>query len=235
MEVAAAAVGAATGVLITPHVLRLVARVPDRERVSFSLRAAESTMVESLGRTQVRVLRVVLPAALAVAGLRFGLTATLPPFLVLFTMLVAVSAVDVVHYRIPNRILYPSLAISAALMAVTSVARGEPETLVNALIGAVLFYGFLLLPHLVYPAGMGYGDVKLGFVMGLHLGWIAPERLDVVSVVLWALIFGCALGVLGGVVVAIVRRRRDAFPFGPALAVGCVLAVLLSESLIQSQ
>jgi len=48
--------------------------------------------------------------------------------------------------------------------------------------------------------------------------------------VLRALLIGCVLGVISGLVVNVVRRRGGAFPFGPSLAVGCFLVLLLANA-----
>jgi prepilin signal peptidase PulO-like enzyme (type II secretory pathway) len=42
---------------------------------------------------------------------------------------------------------------------------------------------------------------------------------------------GCLLGVLFGVGVQVVTRRKGAFPFGPALALGCLVVVLFAADL----
>ena len=90
----------------------------------------------------------------------------------------------------------------------------------------------LLVPHLIYPRGMGFGDVKLALLMGLFLGWIYRDPFQVMALVMWALVLGSGLGVLAGVGFALVRGRRAEFPFGPALALGCVLAILFSDTFV---
>ena len=49
---------------------------------------------------------------------------------------------------------------------------------------------------------------------------------------MWALVLGCVLGVVAGVAFALVRGRRAEFPFGPALALGCLVAILFSDSCV---
>ena len=87
---------------------------------------------------------------------------------------------------------------------------------------------FLLIPAVISPRGMGLGDVKLAALMGLYLGCLDP--LLVFSAVLAA----CVLGIGAGGILFFVRGRASrAFPFGPWLALGCVLAIVFHESLIQ--
>ena len=63
------------------------------------------------------------------------------------------------------------------LLAGASLARplAEPHPVVGA-IGAAVFAGILLVLHLVSPAGLGFGDVKLGVLLGLYLGAVQPQR-----------------------------------------------------------
>lgn len=178
----------------------------------------------------------------AIAALRFGTSTILIPFLLLFSMLLAITVVDLRLYRIPDRIVFPTLALALPLIALVSIQHDVPGAIGYALVGAVTYFVLLFIPHLVYPAGMGFGDVKLALVMGLFIGWLvkiepvdstnAPQLFAAIILCLYALILGCLLGVLGGGVVAAVRRRRDAFPFGPALAASTVVIVLFSRSLV---
>jgi leader peptidase (prepilin peptidase)/N-methyltransferase len=106
---------------------------------------------------------------------------------------------------------------------------------VAALVGAVAYFLLLLVPHLVYPRGMGFGDVKLALVMGLYLGWLGWSSTHPVGgpiqLVLYGLMLGCLLGVLFGGLSAIVTRRRGEFPFGPALALACVVVAFYAPDL----
>jgi leader peptidase (prepilin peptidase) / N-methyltransferase len=162
----------------------------------------------------------------ALAAVRFGASWALPAYLVGFAALVAVTAVDLEHYRIPDRIVFPTLGMATAALVVAAVAGDGTGSLGGALAGAALYFVMLFLPHLVYPKGMGFGDVKLALVLGLLLGWIDPY------LVLLGLIAGCVLGVAAGLATVAVRRRRE-FPFGPALAASTVAVVLLSQQLLE--
>ena len=64
---------------------------------------------------------------------------------------------------------------------------------------------------------MGFGDVKLALVMGLYLGWLGITKFDAFYLVLVAVFLGCLVGAVFGLLVSLVRRKRGAFPFGPAL------------------
>jgi leader peptidase (prepilin peptidase)/N-methyltransferase len=108
------------------------------------------------------------------------------------------------------------------------VAEHDGGALVRALIGAVVASGGLLVLALLYPRGMGMGDVKLALLLGLYLGWLSLGH------VLLGLFLGFLLGsVVGiGLLVTGVRGRKDHLPFAPFLAAGAVLAVLVGQPLL---
>ena len=96
-------------------------------------------------------------------------------YLLFSAFIVAVSAIDLEHYRIPDRIVFPMLAISVPAIIAISFAKDVPEAISRALLGSVTFFGVLLIFHLISPRGMGFGDVKLGLVLGLYTGWLALD------------------------------------------------------------
>ena len=107
-----------------------------------------------------------------------------------------------------------------------------PEAISRALLGSVTFFGVLLIFHLISPRGMGFGDVKLGLVLGLYTGWLALDLIEAPYLAIIALFFGAIIGVVVGLVVALSRGRKAAFPFGPALCAGACLVVLFSNNLV---
>jgi len=135
-------------------------------------------------------------------------------------VLAVITLTDLEHRIIPNAVLAP-----AAVVAVGLTALGDPGDLPAKLIAAAIAGGVLLLVSLAYPRGMGMGDVKLAFVMGLFLGRaVAP-----------ALLVGFAAGALYGV--ALIARhgsgaRKQAVPFGPFLAIGGVIGLFLGDQLV---
>ncbi len=178
---------------------------------------------------------LVTAALFAVLAAEFGDSSTLVPLLVLGASLVTVSVIDLQLQRIPDRITFPTLAISLPLIVVVSVQHDVTDAIQAALIGAGMYFLLLFVTHLAYPAGMGFGDVKLALVMGLHLGWVGWTPLAPVAgpvrLVLYALMLGCVVGVVFGLAVQVATRKRGAFPFGPALAIGCLVVVLFAADL----
>jgi leader peptidase (prepilin peptidase)/N-methyltransferase len=161
-------------------------------------------------------------------GLRFGATWELPAYLVLVSGLLALSLIDFDTFLLPDRIVYPLSATLVVLFGLAAVLDGSGSDLVRALLGGLAAFAFFLTVHLVAPRGMGFGDVKLSFSLGLALGWLS-----------WGSVFvGLFLGFLLGAVIGVLliatglRTRRDHVPFGPFLAAGTVLAILFGQSLL---
>jgi leader peptidase (prepilin peptidase)/N-methyltransferase len=169
-------------------------------------------------------------AALFVAGgIRFADSWALPAYLLLFASLLAISAIDLERYIIPNRIVYPTLFAGAVLLTAAALADGEPDRIKRAAIGAFAAWFALLVVHLIQPKGMGFGDVRLSAVLGMYLGWID------LKLVLLGMLLGFLLGAVIGVALVVtgLRGRKDAVPFGPFLAAGAVIAILASHPLLR--
>lgn len=173
----------------------------------------------------VEVATAALFAALAV---RLGADAALPAFLVFFTCLVSISVIDLERQMIPNHIVYPTIALSLPLLGLASLVKGELAPLESALEGAGIAFGLLLVVHLVSPEGMGFGDVRLAFILGLFLGWLSLGHVAI------GLFLGFALGAVIGIGLMLFgrRNRKDNVSFGPFLAGGAALAVLFGQPLL---
>jgi leader peptidase (prepilin peptidase)/N-methyltransferase len=204
----------------------LVDRVPDRQPLT--------PMPGVRLRGKYLFLHLAMLVLFVVTALRFDEEPVgyLASFLFLFAMLLTVSVIDVELFRLPDLIVLPSLLVMLALVALVSVLDDRPEQIRYALVGAALYFGFLFFAHLVYPRGMGFGDVKLAAVMGLSVGWLGTSYAAAIGLVLWAMLIGFITGSIVGVVLLAVRRRSKQIPFGPFLALGTITAVLLSSGLV---
>ncbi len=180
------------------------------------------------------VTEVVMAATFAATVAELGWSAPTAAVLFLAAALVTLAAVDLRVYRIPDRINFPSMAIGIAAIVAASLVAGEQATIVGAVIGGLLYASMLFLAHVVSPRGMGWGDVKLAWLMGFYLGWrghepggVAEQVLGPLRAVLLGAALGSILGVLSGGAYAIARRStKVVFPYGPSLAAGCLIAVV---------
>ncbi|MGH9103308.1 MAG: prepilin peptidase [Acidimicrobiales bacterium] len=169
-------------------------------------------------------------AALFVAlAARLGADAALPAFWLLVAALVAISAVDLERRLVPSRILYPSLVAGGVLLVLAAAAEGSWGRLWRAAAGGAIGFVALGVVHLVYPRGMGFGDVRLAGLLGVYLGWIGLAEVAV----------GLFLGFLTGSVVGLGlvafagRTGRSELPFAPFLAAGGVAGVLWGPALVR--
>jgi leader peptidase (prepilin peptidase)/N-methyltransferase len=163
----------------------------------------------------------------AVLTLAIGLEPELPAFLYLGAVGVALAMIDIDVKRLPNAIVLPSYLVAAALLTVAAAVDGRWEDLLRAGLGMVALYAFYFLLALVYPAGMGFGDVKLAGVLGLYLGWLGWA--EVVTGGFLGFLFG---GVVGGGLVLVRRAgRKSMLPFGPFMLAGALVAILWGGAL----
>jgi prepilin signal peptidase PulO-like enzyme (type II secretory pathway) len=161
-----------------------------------------------------------------------GWSAALVPVLALLAGLVAMSAVDLAVMRIPTRFVYLTTAAVAAGLAFATVVDGPARRLGGVAVGAAAFGGLMLVLHLASPRSLGFGDVRLATLVGAVVGWAAwrPD-VPVLAPVQAALYTGLVAGLVGalaGGALRIVRGRDRPFPFGPAIAAGGVVVVLVA-------
>jgi leader peptidase (prepilin peptidase)/N-methyltransferase len=168
-------------------------------------------------------------ALFAAAAVRFGADWALPAFLVFLASLLAISLIDLEHYIVPNRVVYPTLFVCAPLLVLAAALSNRWDWLGEAVLGGVLGFLALFVIHVIQPRGMGFGDVRLAGLIGLMLGWLGLGHLAL------GLFLGFVLAaVIGiGLIVTRLRGRKDAIPFGPFLAAGAGVAVFFGDSLLR--
>jgi leader peptidase (prepilin peptidase)/N-methyltransferase len=172
------------------------------------------------------VLTVALVACMA---MRFGdAPAAIAAYAWLTAVLVAQTAVDLRTRRLPREITNVGLVVGAPLLAIAAVVVDEPERIWMMLLGALTATAALWSMHALSGRGVGEGDVRLAPLLGLYLGWLNP------ALVFVALLIAFVAGALIGAVLLVTHRvQRDAsLPFGPFLALGTVLAVLVGQPLL---
>jgi leader peptidase (prepilin peptidase)/N-methyltransferase len=163
-----------------------------------------------------------LSAALAVAVVLVKhTTADRALGLVLVAILIPIALIDLDQRIIPNRITLPAALIAIALGLILNPS-GVPEQLIAGAAAG----GFLLVFALAYPKGMGMGDVKLAGVMGLYLSR------SVAVALLVAVLVGAIVGTAVMARVGVKEGRKTAVPFGPFLALGGVVALLVGPAIV---
>ena len=160
-------------------------------------------------------------------------------------MAARLTVIDVRHHLLPNRIVFPSYAIAGVLLlgaavaiTLSSGAAGNLSTgaagsapdggasflgvpALGIVAGGAVLWLFYFILRLVYPPGMGFGDVKLAGVLGLYLGYLGWAH--VFAGTFAAFLFGglWSLGVLAA------RRGtlKSSIPFGPFMLAGAAAAM----------
>lgn len=130
-------------------------------------------------------------------------------------VLVMLAAIDIDQRVLPNRIVLPAWGI--VLIAQIAISPDQTLEWIAASLGAALF---LFLPLLVYPSGMGLGDVKLALLLG---AWLGTSVIAALMVAFFA-ILPASLYILvrhGG------AGRKTALAFGPYLAFGAIVIGLV--------
>ncbi|MGO4856449.1 prepilin peptidase [Arthrobacter sp. 2MCAF14] len=160
-------------------------------------------------------------------------------------MAARLTVIDVRHHLLPNRIVFPSYAIAGVLLlgaaAAVTLSSGAAANLsagaagsardggasflgvpaLGVVAGGAVLWLFYFILRLVYPPGMGFGDVKLAGVLGLYLGYLGWTH--VFAGTFAAFLFGglWSLGVLAA------RRGtlKSSIPFGPFMLAGAAAAM----------
>lgn len=176
-------------------------------------------------------LRAGLVAAGAVAGAlvgwRIGWNGALPLMSYLVPLALVLSVVDWRTRLLPTRLIAPSYGVVVLLVLLAAGLDGSWHEAARAGYGWLVWGGLFVLLWLVYPRGMGYGDVRFSGLLGLGLGVLGWAQL---LVGLYAsFLVG---GVLGFVLSRVGVVERKSYPFGPFMALGALLGVLVGAPIM---
>lgn len=166
------------------------------------------------------------PLAVVLAGLMvwgFGLDwvlASVVPFVVFLSIMIVI---DLRELRIPDKLTAPAAVATVPLLALSLLSDWPEISLVRALLAALVMGALYFVLFFIYPAGMGFGDVKLAPIIGAQLGffgWIPLVR-GIIAAYFIVGPFAILLLLFGR------AKRSTGFPFGPFMAAGAVVALLL--------
>ncbi len=160
---------------------------------------------------------VIVTVTVAVAGGGGAAWGVLGVGIAVVLALGAVAArVDLREGRLPDALVLAGGTVGVATAVVATVQHG-PSAAGAAAAGCAAFCVPLLAVHLASPDSMGFGDVKLGAVLGVVVGLLGWR---------WAVL---ALAVASGVtVLAAAASWRRAVPFGPGLVAGATTSTVLA-------
>jgi leader peptidase (prepilin peptidase)/N-methyltransferase len=161
--------------------------------------------------------------AFATLAWRFGHQFDLLPYSVLAALGVALGVIDVIEQRLPSVLIYSGVAVIGALLATSAIVHSRGPDFLRALVGMAATAVFYLVLALVSGGGLGAGDVKLGGLLGLALGWLSWSAL------VTAIILGWSAAALMWPLLRATRRRPQGslVPMGPFLLLGALLTIVV--------
>jgi leader peptidase (prepilin peptidase)/N-methyltransferase len=135
------------------------------------------------------------------------------------SLLLLIAVIDLEHSLVPNVLVGSGLVLALGV----NIWRPAPG-LKTALLGAVIGGGIFVLLALVRRNALGWGDVKLAFLIGMMTGF---------PWVLQALTLGILLGGLaaGLFLLTRLRRAKEYMPYAPYLVPGSIITLLRGHSI----
>jgi len=140
---------------------------------------------------------------------------------------VALATYDLKWFILPDRIVFPLIAIAAAEVVITAVWRQDAWFALDAMLGALTLSGiFYVLFQFSGGAWIGGGDVKLAIVLGLLAGSPVQSLL--------VLFFASVIGTLCSIPILLKGKKglKVQVPFVPFLLAGTFLVVLFGQQII---
>ncbi|RLP72158.1 prepilin peptidase [Mycetocola manganoxydans] len=156
-----------------------------------------------------------------------GSVLVLVAFLWLAGVSVALALIDLDTHKLPNAIVLPSYVVGGVLLAAAGILNGDVDALVRAGIGMGAMWFAYFLMAMLYPGGMGFGDVKLAGVLGIYLGFVGWGALLVGA---FAAFF---FGGIYAIALVILKKagRKSGIPFGPWMLVGAWTGIFAGNTL----
>jgi len=137
------------------------------------------------------------------------------------SILIIIFVYDLKWYLILDKVTVPAIAAAGLFNIILG------HSIFNLLSAAFAISGFFLLQFLISKGKwIGGGDIRLGFLMGIMLGWpIAIAALFI------SYIAGAIIGV--GLIITGKKKMSSQVPFGTFLSVGTIIALLYGDMLMR--
>lgn len=167
--------------------------------------------------------------------LRFGLSTEFVITAFYCCLYLVIIFIDWEEKLILNKVTGPAAIVALIILAADSFIPGSallenigfwPETsILSGLMAAAIGGAFFLLVIIIYPAGMGMGDVKLAGLIGLTVGF---------PMVLVALFIGIIIGGLAAIILLSfkLKGRKDIMPYGVFLGIGPIITLLWGNEIL---
>jgi leader peptidase (prepilin peptidase)/N-methyltransferase len=165
-------------------------------------------------------------AVLVVLAAGLGPSPVLPAFCYFGVIAVALAFIDARSQRLPDFLTLPSYPVAVLLLGAAALATsGGGRSILDALAGMAAAWLLFFVQALIYPAGIGWGDVKLSGVVGLYLGWLG------VGALVTGLLLGYLLAAIAGAALLVTGRatRKSRLAFGPFLLTGALAVIVITS------
>ena len=154
--------------------------------------------------------------------IKFGLTLETIKYLVLVSLMLAISFADLEDYLIPDRFIVVGLINRLVFILLGSSIKQE---LISSLIGGLVISLPILIISIIMTKilkrdAMGGGDIKLFFMLGTYFG-IGENLLSV--------LMACIVGIIFSV---ITKKTKEEFPFGPSICLAYYITILFGSSIV---
>ncbi len=162
--------------------------------------------------------------------LRFGASSpwALPAYLYLGAVAMALALIDLDVHRLPDQIVKPSYPVLAVLLVVATWGADQGwSSAIRALIGGAALLLLYLGLVVIYPRGMGWGDVKLAGLLGAACAWAGWGAFAVGA--FGAFFLGGLFSI--GLLLARRARRGTGIPFGPWMLLGAAIGIAWGNQL----
>lgn len=189
------------------------------------LRCRDSAHPQRIANAWVIVGSIVGSLALTSAAPNYWLV---PAYVTFGLLMILLTVTDLDTKLIPNRILLPGTVVSILLLLAGAVPAGLVGDLPRATLAGFVYFALMVVLALIARGGLGFGDVKLAFVIGVFAGFSSWAHLAV------AILGSFVLGGVTSLALLATRRvgRKDSIPFGPFMTVAAVLALVFGQAII---
>ena len=195
------------------------------EKIKIYKPCDDENIVPYKGKTLILITIICFAVAL-VSQISLYMNTAVVSFVKLYGLLLIVMCAGLIDYKrriIPNILVLMGLAFRLSIYVYEIFfAENIKAVLINDLIGFAIGFVFLALVSLITKGALGFGDAKLFGVIGITSGAFCTYSTLLVSLVLSVVVS----------LINIARKkmgRKDSFPFGPCIAVGYVIVLLLTS------
>lgn len=212
MSIMVLLVGLLTGYFLSIVIKRISSKVAYSENNEKYINITQLKELEQRTIFTTRTIIVILICGLLflISYLQIGLNVIFIKAIVLNSILIVVSFIDIEHEIIPNKIIKVTLAMGVLFSFIDDIS------FMSAILGMILGGGILLILAFV-PGVLGGGDIKFMFVLGIFLGTKGT---------LFALFLAFVIASMVSIILLVlkIKKRKDFIPFGPFIALGSFIA-----------